>query len=73
MKVTDKFALVAISSYVVLGILEASYSDAAVVWTVAGQQMWEHDVVVLKQVQVADRTAALIFGAGLLLTFILLF
>lgn len=62
----DQFALIAISSYVVLDILEASYSDLAMMWTVAGQQTFKHDNVV-KQVQVGVRNAALIFGAGLLL------
>lgn len=62
----DQFALIAISSYVVLDILEASYSDIAMMWTVAGQQTFKHDNVV-KQVQVGVRNAALIFGAGLLL------
>lgn len=67
MEVTDQFALVAISSYVVLNILEASYSDIAMMWTVAGQQTFKLDNVVVKQVQVGVRNAALIFGAGLLL------
>ena len=67
MEVTDQFALLAISSYVVLNILEASYSDIAMMWTVAGQQTFKHDNVVVKQVQVGVRNASLIFGAGLLL------